>query len=664
MANFSLRVGAIFELEGAAYQIERLHSTGPQEVRQVVLQRCHDGHTVLKTDVELLSAYTAGRITALDQSTVAAPTAPVSLPLSGLKEPEMREFKRRRAYVLALVDCGSFTFEPHFIEPFIADKAAEINDLDPPSRASLWRWHSTYLAFGDVRALIPKYRDRGSKGSRLDGRVLELFAEALDAAFKQSPKATGSDVHDRLAGMIQLENLRRLPDEQLQTPSIRTTYRLLSKTEAYDQVVLSEGKAAADRRFKIAKRGPKVRNILDRVEADHTPLDLFLIDEVTWLPLGRPTLTMFLDHCSRFPLGYYLSFGGTSAAAVMGALRHAILPKTPVAEVIPDLPVQHRWPCHGLMDVLVLDNGLEFHGLDLESVALDLTIRLQYCPKRTPWFKGAIERYLKTVNYSFAHQIPGASMAKLADRGDYDPQRHAVLTMGEFRHLFEKWILDVYAQTVHRGIGTTPWAKWHEAASRRTPQLPADIKLLQRRIGLVKERSLRPDGITIDGIRYADDSLLPLLKKWGPGTKVRIVCDPENLADIQVWGPEERDPVTVHAVEPEYANGLTLTQHQLIRQELREAGKNAEDTQALIAAKYQIARSLEQLITSRKQKTRRRAAQVHGITSAKPQARLESSAIPVVPAPKPVLVQRQTATMANDPPALLQAFRLAPGGSQ
>jgi putative transposase len=120
----------------------------------------------------------------------------------------------------------------------------------------------------------------------------------------------------------------------------------------------------------------------------------------------------------------------------------------------------------------------------------------------------------------------------------------------------------------------------------------------------------------------------------------------------------------VHAVEPEYANGLTLTQHQLIRQELREAGKNAEDTQALIAAKYQIARSLEQLITSRKQKTRRRAAQVHGITSAKPQARLESSAIPVVPAPKPVLVQRQTATMANDPPALLQAFRLAPGGSQ
>ena len=134
-------------------------------------------------------------------------------------------------------------------------------------------------------------------------------------------------------------------------------------------------------------------------------------------------------------------------------------------------------------------------------------------------YEGTIERYLKTVNYFFAHQIPGAAMAKLADRGDYDPQRHALLTMGEFKHLFEKWVLDVYAQTTHRGLGTTPWAKWHEGLARRTPQLPADLKSFQRRIGLVRERALRPDGVNVEGIRYADDSLLPLLKKWGLGPR-------------------------------------------------------------------------------------------------------------------------------------------------
>jgi putative transposase len=664
MANFSLRVGATFELEGTTYQIERLHQADSYDVGQVVLQRCHDGRTVLKTERELLSAYAAGLISAFDASTSKARSPLQSAPLTGLSEIQMREFKRRRAYVLALVDQGSFTFEPDFIEPFIAAKAAEMGDADPPSRATLWRWHSRFKAFNDVRALIPLFRRRGSTTSLQDARVLELLAESVDAAFKLSPKATGADIHGHLAGRIQRENARRLPDEQLQTPSKRTTYRLLGRVEAYDQTVLREGAASADRRFRIAKLGPRTQSVLERVEADHTPLDLFLIDEVTWVPLGRPTLTVFFDQYSRFPLGYYLSFGGTSAAAVMGALRHAILPKTPVVEVIPDLPVQHLWPCFGIMDVLVLDNGLEFHGLDLESVALDLMIRLQFCPKRTPRFKGAIERYLKTINYFFAHQVPGAAMARLADRGDYDPQKHALLTMSEFKHLFEKWVLDVYAQTVHRGIGTTPWAKWHEGIARRTPQLPADLKSLQRRIGLVRERALRPDGVNVEGIRYADDSLLPLLKKWGAGTKVRVVLDAEDLGDVQVWGPEEPDPVTVLAADQAYAKGLTLTQHQLLRQQVREAGKDAEDTQELITAKYQMAVALEQLVTSRKQRTRRRAAQVHGITSTKPQGRLEPASVPVAPAPKKVEVSKQSTAAANEPPALLPAFRLAPGRSE
>lgn len=664
MASFSLRVGQTFELEGTTYQIERLHRADSQDVGQVVLQRCHDGRTVLKTEQELLSAYAAGLISASDASTPTARGPLHSAPLTSMSEGQMREFRRRRAYVLALVDQGSFTFEPGFIEPFIAAKAAEMGDAAPPSRATLWRWHSRFKAFGDVRALVPLFGSRGAKASRQDARVLELLAESVDAAFKLSPNATGADIHERLAGRIDLENARRLPDERLQTPCKRTTYRLLARVEAYDKTVLREGEASADRRFRIAKLGPRTQCVLERVEADHTPLDLFLIDEVTWLPLGRPTLTVFIDHYSRFPLGYYLSFGSTSAAAVMGALRHAILPKSPVVEVIPDLPVQHLWPCFGIMDVLVLDNGLEFHGLDLESVALDLMIRLQFCPKRTPRFKGSIERYLKTVNYFFAHQIPGAAMAKLADRGDYDPLRHALLTMGEFKHLFEKWVLDVYAQTTHRGLGTTPWAKWHEGAGRRTPQLPADLKSLQRRIGLVRERALRPDGITIEGIRYADDSLLPLLKKWGTGTKVRVVFDAEDLGDVQVWGPEEPDPVTVLAADQAYAKGLTMTQHQLLRQQVREAGKDAEDTQALITAKYQMAVALEQMVTSRKQRTRRRAAQLHGITSTKPQGRLDPAPAPVVAAPKKVDAPKRSTAVANDPPALLPAFRLAPGGGK
>src|SRR5262249_26957968 len=150
---------------------------------------------------------------------------------------------------------------------------------------------------------------------------------------------------------------------------------------------------------RIVRAGVKTTRILERVEIDHTPLDLFLIDERTWLSSGRPTLTMAIDHFSRMPYGYYLSFGDPSAAAVVGALRHGVLPKSLSAQALPDLPIEGQWPVFGLLECLVVDNGLEFHGIDLDGIAQDLGFTIVYCPKRTPRFKGVIERYFKTFNY-------------------------------------------------------------------------------------------------------------------------------------------------------------------------------------------------------------------------------------------------------------------------
>jgi putative transposase len=625
MAQFSLQINAYFDWDKVGYRITRIH-----EDKQVVLECIKDGKTVLCTTDDLLQAYAEGRLSGA--SSVKADIVPVcSRPLSDLPKFQQDEIDRRRAYLKAISDSDYVVFTKKCLAPLIAAVAQTLGDKKPPSTTSLWRWNSRFRAFNDARSLVPMFNLRGSREPIQNARFMEILTCAVQDAFKASPKATVGGIYDRVVGKIKAENTSRLPADLLKIPSKRTVYRLLGRTEAYDQFILRNGQAAGDRRFRITKAGAKTSTILERVEADHTPLDLFLIDEKTWLPLGRPTLTIYIDHFSRFPLGYYLSYGGTSATAVIGALRHAILPKIPVRPVIPNLDVNHHWPCYGVMDVLVLDNGMEFLGKDLESVAFDLDIRLQFCPKRTPRFKGTVERYLKTVNYFFAHQIPGTSMAKLADRGDYDPQKHAVLTLSEFQHVFEKWLLDVYAQTIHRGIGTTPWAKWEEGAKSRTIELPPDIETLKQRIGLVRERSLRHDGIIFEGIRYADDNLLPLIKKWGIGVKVRMVFDPEDLSSIQVWGPQNPDAVSVLAIDQEYTKRLTLIQHQLIRQQVRDNGKNVENASDVAAAKYQIALALEEMISSRKQKTRRKSAKVHGITSENPEARLDVSAPIILP---------------------------------
>ena len=41
--------------------------------------------------------------------------------------------------------------------------------------------------------------------------------------------------------------------------------------------------------------------------------------------------------------------------------------------------------------------------------------------------------------------MPGTSFSRYYQRGDYDPQKHALMTLVEFKHIFEKWVLDVYA---------------------------------------------------------------------------------------------------------------------------------------------------------------------------------------------------------------------------
>ena len=48
MANFSFRVGAIFEWDGTAFKIERLH--GEQDV---ILVSLHDGKTMMESIDEL-----------------------------------------------------------------------------------------------------------------------------------------------------------------------------------------------------------------------------------------------------------------------------------------------------------------------------------------------------------------------------------------------------------------------------------------------------------------------------------------------------------------------------------------------------------------------------------------------------------------------------------
>jgi putative transposase len=614
MPGFALLKGTTFEWDGTAFRIERVRPDG-----DLLLERLSDGTFIAMSRDRLLDDYVHGRVSSGGGSRTAKANPTFARALEDMPASMKAKTLRRWQYVQALVELDNFTFIPARLRPVIAEVAARIGDANPPGITTLYRWYSLYRMNRDVRALIPRTDRRGSSKPRQQQTILQLATLAIEEAFRASPKTTVQNIYVRLLAKIDGENRLRLACDRLKCPSRRTLYRMVSRLDMHDQLTLREGKASADRRLRLNQRGTTTVNILERVEMDHTPLDLFLIDEKTWLPLGRPTLTVAIDHYSRMLLGYYLSYGDPSIAAVMGALRHAILPKQLVSTAVPRLDIQHSWPCYGVPDLIVVDNGLEFHGRDLEDVCLDIGTKILYCPKYQPRFKGTVERYLKTVNHGLAQQIPGTSFSRLHLRGDYDPQKHAVLTLAEFVAIFEKWVLDVYAQQVHRSIGVTPWSRWHEGLKRREPGLPADMQDLQRRIGMISERSLRRTGIFLRGIRYSGNELQGILSAYGEGVRVRVLFDPEDLGTIQVWGPDQEQPFTILAVDQTYARGLTTRQNELIRESLRQKGAATEDTAALLRAKHELAETVEELMGSRKQRQRRRAGAIRGFSSSKPQ---------------------------------------------
>jgi len=341
------------------------------------------------------------------------------------------------------------------------------------------------------------------------------------------------------------------------------------------------------------------------------------------------------------PLGYYIGFDDTSTLAVMRALRNALLPKEPAKAVVPNVKVINNSPCHGRFEVLVCDNGAEFHSDSLAAACFDLRIQLLFCPARQPRFKGTIERFLKTCNYGFAHKLPGTSLARFTQRGDYDPLKHAVLTIAEFSHLFEKWLLDVYAQAVHRGIGTTPWKKWHEGVVGVRQQLPRSAEEIAIHLGVDTTRSLRHDGIQLNSLSYASDELLRIIHVHGEGVRVRVAFDPENLSSIWLWAPGEQSRIRVPAVDTDYTDRLRLIQHKLIKKHKRDKEEQEGKSMTLMEARLQIVDAISSLASSKHLRVRRKAAKVSGVSNENPLG----GAVPMVKQSPPPRKVRSVTTL-------------------
>lgn len=516
---------------------------------------------------------------------------------------------RRKKYLDMLDQAGCASFSPSStLKYFINLIAAKIEDSRPPSAISVYRWHRNRMrGRRGIASQLDRSAAKGASGrARLPEEAVQVINDVIDVLYLDAGEP-GPDCHREMKQRLGVLNRDRIPEEQLPIPSVSTFYRHIKMRDAYEVAVARFGEREARVRFRMTGVGPQTTRILERVEIDHTPLDLFVVDEETGLPLGRPWLTLAIDKHSRVILGFHISFGHPSVDSVMRALRHAILPKTGIREKYKRL--KNNWPCHGLFEVLVVDNGKEFHALALEDAAYDLDFSILYCPVRTPWAKGSIERAIKTYNYTLNHTLPGTSFASLWDRWGYDPLKHALITRQALQEILHIWIVDYYHQKPHRGLRDIPIKVWEKSAKIHVPLLPDSNEKLGVYLGLPYERKVWHYGIQLhDTEHYNSPDLQSLRMQYGERLKVDLKVDPDDLTVIHVRHPETREYFTVPNTNSKNVSGLTLSQLKLINSYRKQIQKDEERDMSLAEARNEIRSVLEGLMTSKKLRDRKTAA--------------------------------------------------------
>ena len=578
------------ELETEESLLLRVESRDSEKLSLINLLQ--GGVSLTRNVVEIESSLAAGRIEFVINSPDSQEEDCLSEDLASLPKKQREEVVRRFKYVTRLRQKVK-TWTDKSLTPLIPKIARELNDDRPPSWRTLARWNESYSSNGQTaRALFTDQMKQGNRTSRLSDEVEGFIRDAIET-YKTKERISINEAWINLDGYITNANKKRAEEDKLKTPCYDILRKRIKAEPPYEIMVAREGKRKADIEFASVGMSVKLERAMQRVEVDHTRLDVFVVDDENYLPLGRPWLTTSIDALSRSITGFYIGFNPPSFLTLTKLLKSIIIPKNYIKERYPE--IRNPWVCSGVPELFVFDNGKEFWSKDLEIVLTELNIQTQYNPVQKPWLKGKVERLYGTINKKLLIDLPGKTFSNILEKGDYDPEKNAVITFSTFLNILYTWVVDVYQQEPTAKGTIIPDLAWKEGILDFPPR-HVDPKRLDIILGRTKYSKLRRCGVQYLNLKYDSDELAKLRGKIG-SVQVMYKVDPDDLGFIHVFNESERRYIKVHAVDLEYANGLSEWQHKVhkkyARKFIRKKYRHDDVVAARDAIKELVKREIE-----------------------------------------------------------------------
>lgn len=333
----------------------------------------------------------------------------------------------------AELDLGDFARAAGVEVAFARLKALQNPSSAPVSKRTLRRWRAlrdrATSAQDALRKLMPKVR----VPSRLSSsHVYDVATRVANEFYNKASSPTRNAAY----GEFRLACDR----EQLFPVARSTFYRWLDELE---DTLKREGKRAVNAKAPIRqlntddppRHGTHRHNVL---YIDHTNLSQRVAGRYV-ADLGRPWLTLGVDGTGE-PMAIYIDFAVPSTQSVFMLLRDYV----------------RR---HGrLPDIIVLDNGREFHSAALSRFCQLFNVSIRWRRASMPRDSTVVERLFGTTETEILAQLDGNTRAMKDPRSvspSHRPEKHVRWTLPALYAAFEYFLFDVYILRIHPRWGIT-----------------------------------------------------------------------------------------------------------------------------------------------------------------------------------------------------------------
>lgn len=476
--------------------------------------------------------------------------------------------------------------------------------------STIYRWKEKYEATGLLQSLVPNIKNRGPKGhTRVEQEAELIMNKAIETLYLDKQKLPVRAVYREVQKRCKYADV---------IPPHENTFRRRVKNLSEEHIVAKrESRKIADRTYENADgMFPDGLYPLHTIQIDSTPMDIIVVDEIERKPLGRPFLTIAIDIYSRIIFGFYIALEEPSYFNVSQCLANGILSKE---RYLQHIGVEGDWKIWGIPKNISLDNGSEFKNKAFKRFCEQYGITVTYRLPGTPNLGGNIERAVRTY-MDEVHTLPGTTFSNPSQRGEYNSEKEASLTLNELEKWVAEFVVNVYHKRIHETLQTTPISKFEEGVfgDGKYPGtgIPAQIADENRfRIDLLPTfyRTVQQDGVKLDNITYYTDVLRRWIKSKDERTNKPIQFlfkrNPRDISTIYFYDPEIKEYFPIPYRNVTYPP-ISMWELREITRDMKEKGREKYKEMEIFAAYERMNKIKEEAVKSTRTSRKKESAKI------------------------------------------------------